>query len=401
MKVLHVLDTSVPDSAGYTTRGYYLVANQRKLGWQPVVLTSERFPNPGNITQEEIEGVGYYRSVKQRGMIRRIPFLAENHEIQTLRRRVAEVAAREQVDIIHAHSPSLIGAACLDYCQDNKVPLVYEIRAFWEDAAVDRGAFAEGSVKYRLRRYHETSIVKKATAVIAICDGIKADLLARGIPPEKIHVVRNGVDCQLFQPITPPLELKAKIGCAGKTIIGFIGSFFNFEGLLDLIVAMQEIARHDDKIVLLLVGKGQVDKTLREFVRANGLADRVIFTGMVPHDQVKDYYSIIDLLVYPRLKKRITDLVTPLKPLEAMAMGKAVLMSDVGGLVELASEPGGAEFFTAGDVGDLARKCIALCASSERRRQLGMTARNNMVAQWGWDKRARTDIGIYEQVLGR
>lgn len=399
MKVLHVLDTSIPDTAGYTTRGYYLTMNQKKLGWIPVILTSERFNNPNTILEEEIESIKYYRTQKQHGFIRKIPFFAENHEIQTLRRRVSEVASQEKVDIIHAHSPSLIGTACHNYCRKKNIPLVYEIRAFWEDAAVDRGAFTGGSLKYKLRRTHETEVVKKADAVIAICDGIKNDLLARGISTEKIHVVRNGVDAELFRPQEANQQLKDQIKCFGKTIIGFIGSFFNFEGLQVLIAAMVDIVKKDDNIVLLLVGAGQVDEQLRNMVKEFGLENKVVFTGRVPHEQVNDYYSIIDVLVYPRIKRRITELVTPLKPLEAMAMEKPVLMSDVGGLRELVNVDGAVRFFKAEDTEDLAAQCLQLCSNKVQRRVLGKKAREHVTESWNWSMRAEEDLAIYKKLI--
>lgn len=399
MKVLHVLDTSIPDTAGYTTRAKYLVANQKRLGIEPVALTSERFKGKADNDEETIEGVRYYRTPKKNSPVRKMPFLAELDEINTLSSRIAEVASKEKVDLIHAHSPSLNCAAALKYCRERKIPLIYEIRAFWEDAAVDRGAFAEGSLKYRLRRWHETSVVNKADAVIAICEGIKTDLALRGIPAEKLHVVHNGVDHALFKAVEPDEGLKQELGLQGKTIIGFIGSFFHFEGLQDLIRAMPAIVRENRDILLLLVGGGQVDVQLRALAREQGCGNAVLFTGKVPHDQVNRYYSIIDLLVYPRISKRITELVTPLKPLEAMAMEKAVLMSDVGGLKELADADNVAVFFKAGDVTELAVKCLELCENPELRKQIGLNARQNVIAHWGWDKRALADIDIYKKLI--
>lgn len=399
MKILHVLDTSIPDTAGYTTRAKYLVHFQKRQGVEPVILTSERFKGPYRSDREILEGISYYRSIPRQAGLRRIHLLAEWDEIKCLSRRVADVASVENVDLIHAHSPSLNAAACLGYCRSRQIPLVYEIRAFWEDAAVDRGAFSQGSVKYRLRRHHETTVVRKADAVIAICEGIKADLLDRGVSEKKIHVVHNGVDHALFQALTPDTDLKTDLGLQDKTIIGFIGSFFHFEGLQDLIRAMPDIIEKNRQVVLLLVGGGQVERRLQNLTRELGLEPVVRFTGRVPHDQVNRYYSIIDLLVYPRIPKRITELVTPLKPLEAMAMEKAVLMSDVGGLRELVNAGDIAAFFRAGDVADLAAKCLALCGDVEQRRSMGHLARQNMVSGWGWDRRASADIAIYEQLV--
>lgn len=398
MKILHVLDTSVPVISGYTSRAYYLIQNQKKLGVTPVSLTSERFFSE-NDSIENLEGVTYYRSRKRKELIRKVPFLAELDEIKCLKKRIAEVVALEKPDIVHSHSPSLTGAACLPVCRRNNIPLIYEIRAFWEDAAVDRGAFPEGSLKYRLRRMHETNVVNNADAVIVICNGLKGDLVKRGIQSEKIHIVQNGVDYEQFKPLQVNQSLRRKYNFEDKLVIGFIGSFFNFEGLQDLVSAMTQIIAEQPKAVLMLVGKGQVEKELQTLVHAKKLEHNVYFTGRVPHKEIDGYYSIIDLLVYPRIKKRITDLVTPLKPLEAMAMEKAVLMSNVGGLTELADAPNVAAFYEAGNIDDLARKCLDLLADQERKITLGVNARKNIVENWGWDKRAELDLELYKMVL--
>lgn len=399
MKILHVLNISIPDMAGYTSRAYYLVNGQKKLGVEPVVLASERQVSKSDTFIDTFDGIRYYRTVRNNGLIRKIPFLAQINEINDLGKQVAKVCRKEKIDIVHAHSPSLVGAACLDFCRRNKIPLVYEIRAFWEDAAVDSGAVVEGSLNYKLRRHHETKVVRCADTVITICSGLKNDLLNRNIPADKIHIVPNGVDHELFKPLETDVKLKEALGMSGKTIIGFIGSFFNFEGLQDLIRAMPLIILKNVNTILLLVGKGQVDKELRELAISLNLEKNVVFVGQIPHDQVSNYYSIIDVLVYPRISKRITELVTPLKPLEAMSMAKSTLMSDVGGLRELVDAENVAVFFRAGDVTDLANKCISLCNEPERRDSIGKNARANVIAGWGWDERAKSDISIYHKLL--
>ncbi len=399
MKILHVLDTSVPDTAGYTTRGYYLAIHQKKMGYHPVVLTSERYKGAGNKECEIIDGISYYRSDSTRRRVIRIPFLAELDEIRVLRQRIAEVAVAENVAVVHAHSPSLIGAAAAHWCRENHIPLVYEIRAFWEDAAVDRGAFAENSIKYRLRRLHETGVVRRADAVVAICNGIKDDLVARNIEADKIVTIRNGVDCDLFQPGEESPGLKKQLGLEGKTIVGFIGSFFHFEGIQDLLQAMQSIGKERKDIALLLVGSGQNYTEVKQLSHELNLGDIVTLTGRVPHSEVKDYYSIMDLMVYPRIRKRITELVTPLKPLEAMAMGKTVLLSDVGGLVELVDDRDAVAIYPAGDITALAAQIVSLCDDPERRRKMGEVARKSMESNWNWADRAAQGVQLYLRLL--
>ncbi len=398
MKILHVLDISIPRLAGYSTRSYYLIHHQKEIDISPVVLTSERFGKTSN-DKEEIDNISYYRSKVCRNRIRKIPLLSETHEIRCLKKRIEQIALTEHVDIIHAHSPSLIGAASIYHCKKYGIPLVYEIRAFWEDAAVDRGSFSEKSLQYIIRRFHETIIIKRATKIIAISNGIKEDLIKRGIPEEKIHIVRNGVDFQKFKPVPVNNNLKRKYGCHDKIIIGFIGSFFNFEGLQDLIFAFKKISQKNNNVILMLVGAGQMDDYLRNLTKELKITDRVIFTGHVSHDRIIDFYSVFDLLIYPRISKRITELVTPLKPLEAMSMEKPVLMSDVDGLRELVDTDDSAMFFKAGDVDELASKCLFLCEKKPLRIKMGKKARVNIIRNWGWDKRARINKRIYEQIL--
>ena len=401
MKVLHVLDTSIPKISGYTTRAYYLTKHMKAMGCEPLVLTSERYGDAAGIMKEKIDGIHYYRTPRTTSLWSKVPLVRNFAEVRNLEKRVEEVARREKVQLIHAHSPSLTGAACLHYCKATGIPLVYEIRAFWEDAAVDRCVFREGGLHYNLRKLHETRLVKKVDSVITICQGLKDDLLNRGIDKERIEVVPNGVDCQEFVPVQPDMSLKKELGCEGNIIIGFIGTFFNFEGLQLMVEAMTDIAHQLPEIKLLLVGGGQVDEELRRMVWEKRLGDRVVFIGRVPHNLVSRYYSIIDLLVYPRVRRRITELVTPLKPLEAMAMEKAVLMSDVGGLRELVKEEGVAAFFKAEDNKDLVEKCVRLCLNDSERQSLAKHARNYVGQFWDWASRAESDINLYEKLLRR
>ena len=217
------------------------------------------------------------------------------------------------------------------------IPLVYEIRAFWEDAAVGNLTGREGSIKYRATRALENRVVAGADAVFTICEGLRDDLVARGFPGGKIGLSPNGVDLTLFGNPAPRDDgLAAELGIAAKgPVIGFIGSFYDYEGLDDLIAAMPLLRVRQPDAQLLLVGGGPMDSALRAQAAASPAADAIIFTGRVPHTQVERYYSLVDILAYPRKRSRLTDLVTPLKPLEAMAQRRIVAASDVGGHREL------------------------------------------------------------------
>ncbi|GAA3250140.1 hypothetical protein GCM10020258_04810 [Sphingomonas yabuuchiae] len=166
-----------------------------------------------------------------------------------------------------------------------------------------------------------------------ICEGLRGDLIARGLPQDKIIVSPNGVDLGLFgQPLARDEALAEELGLADAEVIGFIGSFYDYEGLDDLIAAMPRLVAARPKARLLLVGGGPMEAALRAQADRSPVAAAIRFVGRVPHQQVERYYSMVDILAYPRKKMRLTDLVTPLKPLEAMAQGKLVAASDVGGI---------------------------------------------------------------------
>ena len=250
--------------------------------------------------------------------------------------RLLEVAQQVRPHILHAHSPVLNAIPALRVGRQLGIPVVYEVRAFWEDAAVDHGTTTEGSLRYRLTRRLETHALRQAQHVFTICEGLRSDIAARGIPASKVTVIPNAVDIDAFDPGgTPDESLKAALGLQGATVLGFIGSFYAYEGLDLLLDAFPQMLRRRPELRLLLVGGGPQDAALRAQAVALGVADKVVFTGRVPHAEVQRYYDLVDVLVYPRHSMRLTELVTPLKPLEAMAQGRLLVASDVGGHKEL------------------------------------------------------------------
>lgn len=332
MRILHVLDHGLPLQSGYTFRTRAILKAQAARGWRVAAVTGVRQGATAS-ARETIDGLDFHRTVPPR----RWPTpLGEVAEIVALAARVDEAVAEFRPDVLHAHSPVLGALAALRVARRRRLPLVYEIRAFWEDAAVGNGTGHEGSLRYRATRAIESWVVRRADAVAVICEGLHGDLVARGLDPAKIVVSPNGVDLTLFG--GPPARdeaLAAELGLQGADTIGFIGSFYDYEGLDDLIAAMPALVAARPKARLVLVGGGPMDAALRAQAAASSVAGHIRFVGRVPHTQVERYYGLIDVLVYPRKRMRLTDLVTPLKPLEAMAQGRLVAASDVGGHREL------------------------------------------------------------------
>jgi len=362
MHVLHVLDHSIPLQSGYTFRTRAILNEQRALGWKTTHLTSPKH-NQGKavLDLEQVDGFEFYRSPDSRGVLARLPVLGQWSVIRALTARLLEVAGREKPDVIHAHSPALNGVAAIRVGRKLKIPVVYEVRGFWEDAAVSHGTSKEWGLRYRLGRALETWVLRRADEVTCICEGIRQDLIQRGISPEKITIVPNAVDAGRFQPVEGrDLKLERSLGLEGKTVIAFIGSFYDYEGLDLLVEAMPGLLSAKPDIRLLLVGGGQVAENLASQVASLGLEGKVIMTGRVPYEDVESYYSLTDILVYPRKSMRLTELVTPLKPLEAMAQKSLFLASDVGGHKELVRDGITGTLFRADDVEDLVASLLKL-----------------------------------------
>ena len=394
MKVLHVLDHSIPLQSGYTFRTRAILRQQRAFGWDTAHVTSAKHYG-ASADEETVDGLHFYRTPAASGLRARLPAVNQWAIVGALSRRLDLVIARERPDLIHAHSPALNGLAALSAARRRGLPVVYECRAFWEDAAVDHGTSQEGGVRYRLTRAIETRVFRRADAVTTICEGLRGDILARGIPAAKVTVIPNAVDADQFACCAPPDPALAQVlGLAGRTVLGFLGSFYGYEGLRLLVESLPLILADRPDARLLLVGGGPEEGALKARVVALGLGEAVVFTGRVPHAEVDRYYRLVDVLVYPRLPMRLTDLVTPLKPLEAMAQGKLLVASDVGGHRELITDGETGTLFRAGDPAALARAVLDLLAHPEdwdRRRRAG---RRFVEAERTW----RASVARYSEV---
>ncbi|MBK6402391.1 MAG: glycosyltransferase, exosortase A system-associated [Rhodocyclaceae bacterium] len=351
MRILHIFDHSLPLHSGYTFRSAAILREQRALGWETFHLTS---PKQGKtaVEFEDTDGLRFHRCpVPPSGP----PVINEWRQMRAIEARLEGLARDIKPDILHAPSPVLNAIPALRVGRRLGIPVVYEIRAFWEDAAVDHGTTREGSVRYRLTRALETWALRRVDHAFTICEGLRKDIVSRGIAPDKVTVIPNAVDIEGFQLSgEPDAELKRRLGLDGATVIGFIGSFYAYEGLDLLLDAFPAMLAKRLELRILLVGGGPQDANLKGQAQRLGIADKVVFTGRVPHGEVSRYYDLIDLLAYPRHSMRLTELVTPLKPLEAMAQGRIFVASDVGGHKELVRDGETGRLFKAGDAGALA-----------------------------------------------
>ena len=397
MRILHILDHSIPLHSGYTFRTLSILKEQRALGWETTHLTS---PKQGicSASEETIDGWHFFRTRHAIAKMTKVPLLNQISVINSLTHRLKKVANIVKPDILHAHSPALNAIAALRVGRSLGIPVVYEVRAFWEDAAADHGTTTEGSIRYRLTRAMETYAFKHVDAVTTICEGLRSDIVARGIPSTKVTLVPNAVDIKKFSIGGAPDEiLKTQLGLAGTRILGFIGSFYAYEGLDLLLTALPRILDQTPDVRVLLVGGGPQEDALKQQSRQLGIADKIVFTGRVPHSEVNRYYDLMDVLVYPRHSMRLTELVTPLKPLEAMAQGRLFVASNVGGHRELIRDGETGVLFKAESPQDLANKVLDLLNTPERWPAIKAAGRRFVETERNW----KVSVACYRDVYSR
>jgi len=400
MRILHVLDHSIPLHSGYTFRTLSILREQRALGWETFHLTSPKH-TAGFATEEVVEGWHFYRTPGAAVSGSRIPGMAELDLMRDLESRLQMVADQVRPHILHAHSPVLNAIPALRVGKRLGIPVVYEVRAFWEDAAVDHGTTTEGSLRYRLTRRLETHALRRANHVFTICEGLRREIVERGIPPDKVTVIPNAVDIESFEVGgRADAELQARLGLQGCTVVGFIGSFYAYEGLDLLLDALPQLLQQRPDVRLLLVGGGPQEAMLKAQAQRLGVVDKVVFTGRVPHNDVKRYYDLIDVLAYPRHSMRLTELVTPLKPLEAMAQGRLLVASDVGGHRELVRDGETGVLFKSGDAAALANALLGLLANRAQWTLLRNAGRSFVEANRNWAASVAGYVSQYESLAG-
>jgi len=398
MRVLHVLDHSIPLHSGYTFRTASILREQRALGWETFHVTGAKHLGGNDLAEETADGLHFYRTPKSNGALAKMPVLNQLEVIRGLEKRLLEIIPTVKPDVLHAHSPCLNAIAALRAGRKFGIPVVYEVRAFWEDAAVDHGTSTENGLRYKLTRGLETYALRRADAVTTICEGLRGDIVARGIPAAKVTVIPNAVDIDKFAVGgVADLDLKRKLGFEQNRLIGFIGSFYAYEGLDVLLRAVPALAARHPDLRVLLVGGGPQDANLRQQAQDLGIADKVVFTGRVPHDQVQKYYDLLDVLVYPRLSMRLTDLVTPLKPLEAMAQGRILAASSVGGHRELIDDGKTGVLFAPDDPAALAAKVGDLLDAQMLWPALRSAGRQYVETERNW----QVSVSNYKNIYGR
>ena len=389
-RVLHVLDHSHPVASGYAVRSRALLRGQRDAGIEVRVLTSPR-QGAAPRERETVDGIEHLRTPPVGALARPFPFVREWVLMRATERRLARAIREVRPEVIHAHSPVLNAIPALRSGRRAGIPVVYEVRAFWEDAAVSRGKWRDGGLRYRVTRHLESRALRRADAVVAICEGVRREVAARGVPESRIAVVPNGAE----PTATPPPALRE------GPVLGYFGSFYGYEGLDLLVRALPLMLRRHPGVRLVLAGGGPAESGIRAVAAECGVTARIRFAGRVDGEGLARCYAEVDALVFPRRQSRLTELVTPLKPLEAMARGRAVLASDVGGHRELVTDGVTGRLFRPDDPDAIARAVVGLFADPGLLRAVAGAGQAFVARERTWASVAARYGDVYDRLDGQ
>jgi len=335
--------------------------------------------------------------------LERCPVLREPYRMHVFRRRLIHSIEKTDPQIIHVNSPWQVGLPANEVGSVFGIPVIYEVRGFWEETKVVQGEIDPKSKKYQQIRDQETNVMFYADRIVAISEGLRTEIINRGIEPEKISVVPNGIDTGKFSQIAPEeqsLRLIQKYNLENSKVIGYIGSVRKLEGLGGIIRALPQLIRLIPEVKFLIVGDGPDLAKLKQETAALNLQNYVIFAGETDHSQIREYYSILDLFILPRLPGYVNEIVTPLKILEAMALGKTVLASNVGGIAEIIENGRTGFLFNKNDLDNFISKCTTLLEREPLRQKISVAAREWVVNRRDWQMVLQKYDQIYEQLLG-
>lgn len=397
MLVLHVFDHTIPLHSGYTFRSLAILRQQHALGIETMHVSSSKQIEQQHAV-EEVDGLTFHRTFSS--AFAKVPILNQWDVIRTLVRRIEQLLKTHKPDVLHAHSPALNGIAASIVGKKYNIPVVYEMRASWEDAAVSHGTCKQGSLRYKVGQWLEKYALKNASHVTTICHGLSNHIQAWGVASDKVTIIPNAVDPDKFVAQGEKnSDLLAQHNLQDKVILGFLGSFYRYEGLHLLIAAMPEIVATNEKIHLLLVGGGPEEANLKQQIRELGIEANVTFTGRVPHQSINDYYSLVDLFVYPRESIRLTEMVTPLKPLEAMAQQGLVVASDIGGHREMIEHNKTGILFKANDVSAISKAIVDVVDNHSLWPQYKEAGHQYVNQQRTWKRSVAPIKAVYQKLV--
>lgn len=401
--IFYTLHNTLPLIVGYTIRSHELISSINSHGIKAYGVSRLGFP------WDKI-GVPVH-NVSVKDCIDNVTYL----RLPTEKKGFGQVSLTEYMqgyfgellDLAHTYNPSLIHSAS-NFIGGNVgtkvarilgIPSIYEVRGLWEKSHVAEKPEWRYSDEYDMYKKMETQACHDADAVITITTALKKYLInERGIDGSKILVVPNGVNTSRFVPLERNRNLEKELKLKGKTVIGYAGTFNRYEGLDLLLKASSKLFAQRDDFRILLIGDGRMYDHLKRQSEKRSLRGKVIFTGQVPYENINQYYSLIDIAAFPRRSAEVCELVSPLKPFEAMAMKKSVIASNVEALMESVENGKNGMLFLKDKEDDLARVLQILLDSPSLREKISEEGRSWVVQNRDWNKLTLKIIDLYNEL---
>ena len=413
-RVIYHASQSMPHtSSGYAIRTHGLASSLNLKGYDVDVYLRNGYPLDrtdfkGDVVNanEDIENVSYYFS-HQNPQDSTLINYQEIYNFNSLK-KYEEMAISRLISLgkeikplaIHSASNFVVGLAGAKAAKALGIPSIYEIRGFWHLTQSTKREGYDTSDHYRLSERFEIETANESDYVFTITQALKDILVENGVEEGKISVLPNAVDSSKFNITPKDKKLESELGFEGKVVIGYIGSFVEYEGLDLLLEACAIIKeKHGDIFRLILVGDGDTMQLLRRTSRFLQLEDQVVFTGRIPHDDVQRYYSLIDIAPLPRKGLRVCELVSPLKPFEAMGAGKVLITSSVQALAEIVQDGVTGMIFEKDDSNDLATKLETAILDGELRKNIGANANKWVTENHSWGVISQRVTSLYDKIL--
>ena len=367
-----------------------------KLGF-PYDFWPEAAVGDGVPAVDVVDGIPYHRNLLP-GVTDYQRYPLADHVLAAA--EPVRVATEHRASLVHAASLFDVGLTGARAADRLGLPFVYEMRGLKQ---LLEGARFRGFESTERGRYFETvelAVARRADRLLVITRALGEVMADLGINPSVITVVPNGVHTASLRPLPRDGELERRLHLEGKTVIGYVGGFVHYEGLELLLRAADRLRSHRSDFHVLVVGDGAHAGAVEAEARRLGLDDSVLtMPGRVPHHEVERWLSLVDITPFPRVPMPVSELISPIKPFEAMATEKTVVVSDVAALTEIVTDGVTGRHFRKGDAGSLADVLAELLDDPDQRASLGRAAREWVVAERDWARVTDAVDGVYRELV--
>mgnify|MGYP006159485221 FL=1 len=280
-------------------------------------------------------------------------------------RKLMQAARDFQPDVIYERY-NLFLLSGLMAARRLKLPLLLEVNA---PLVEERSKHSGGLALPRLARWAEGTAWRGADRVLPVTRVLAQHVWDQGVPPQRVVVIPNGINRAHFAQAPSPDEAKSRLGLQGRLVLGFTGFVRDWHGV-DRIIDWMATPHAPTNAQLLVVGDGPVRADLEAQARRLGLADRVAFTGVIDRDQVPAHVAAFDVALQPA----VTAYASPLKLMEYLALGKAIVAPAVPNLLEVLTDGVNACLFEEGRPGQLEAALTRVCEDTALRERLAQGA---------------------------